>query len=155
MSEIKISVEHLVSPEPDSCAYGGDFWGKDVCRYHTHRNRTHGRKAPTERDVPKCTLFDTWLDRPYKKCDECRKACKVAQGERIKREQDWIPVEERLPEDGDTVLCSDGEYVYLVEYDADLDAKFGDMDNIIAWQPLPEPYRLKDELRGDADVQES
>lgn len=53
----------------------------------------------------------------------------------------WIPVEKRLPEDGESVLCTDGEYVYLVEYDADLDAGFGDMDGIIAWQPLPEPYR--------------
>ena len=53
----------------------------------------------------------------------------------------WIPVEERLPEDGQTILCTDGEYVYLVEYDADLDAPFGDMDGIIAWRPLPEPYR--------------
>lgn len=53
----------------------------------------------------------------------------------------WIPVEKRLPEDGESVLCTDGEYVYLVGYDADLDAGFGDMDGIIAWQPHPEPYR--------------
>ena len=53
----------------------------------------------------------------------------------------WIPVEDRLPENGESVLCTDGEYIYLVEYDADLDAAFGDMDRIIAWQPLPEPYR--------------
>ena len=52
----------------------------------------------------------------------------------------WIPVEEP-PEDGQTVLCTDGEYVYLVEYDADLDAPFGDMDSITHWQPCPEPYR--------------
>lgn len=53
----------------------------------------------------------------------------------------WIPVEEQLPDDGKTVLCTDGDYVYLVEYDADWDAPFGDVDGIIAWQPLPEPYR--------------
>ncbi|WP_143469294.1 hypothetical protein [Lachnoclostridium sp. An14] len=88
MSEIKISVEHLVSPEPDSCTYGGDFWGKDVCRYHVHRNRTHGRKAPMERAVPKCTLFDTWLDRPYKKCEACRKACREAQAKRTGEENE-------------------------------------------------------------------
>lgn len=29
----------------------------------------------------------------------------------------------------------------LVEYDADLDAPFGDIDNITGWQPSPEPYR--------------
>ena len=53
----------------------------------------------------------------------------------------WIPVEDRSPEDGETVLCTDGDYVYLVEYDADLDAPFGDIDNITGWQPSPEPYR--------------
>lgn len=53
----------------------------------------------------------------------------------------WIEVAERSPEDGQTVLSSNGEYVYLVEYDADLDAPYGDMDDIVAWMPLPEPYR--------------
>lgn len=53
----------------------------------------------------------------------------------------WILVSERLPEDGETVLCTDGEDIFLVEYDVDLDAGFGDMDWIIAWQPLPEPYK--------------
>lgn len=52
----------------------------------------------------------------------------------------WIPVDERLPEDGETVLCTDGEDIFLVEYEASLDVGFGDMDWITAWQPLPEPY---------------
>lgn len=52
----------------------------------------------------------------------------------------WIPVSKRLPEDGETVLCTDGEDIFLVEYEASLDVGFGDMDWIIAWQPLPEPY---------------
>ncbi|HJA81278.1 MAG TPA: hypothetical protein H9776_05940 [Candidatus Mediterraneibacter intestinipullorum] len=56
----------------------------------------------------------------------------------------WIPVSNDLaPEDGEQVLCTDGEYVYLVEYDADLDAPFGDIDGITAWSPSPEPYRPK------------
>lgn len=58
---------------------------------------------------------------------------------------DWIPCSERLPEDGEPVLATDGNYVYLVEYDADLDASFGDMDGIVVWQPLPEPYKPKGE----------
>lgn len=52
----------------------------------------------------------------------------------------WIPVEECSPGDGDSVLCTDGKYIYLTEYDADLDASFGDIDGIIAWQPLPGLY---------------
>lgn len=39
--------------------------------YHTHRDRTHGRKAPVERRVPKCTLFDEWLPGEYQKCEKC------------------------------------------------------------------------------------
>lgn len=73
---MKIKVEHEVSPELNSCAYGGDFFGKDVCRYHTFRNRTHGKKAPVERNVPKCTLFGTWLGKPYRKCLACQLACR-------------------------------------------------------------------------------
>lgn len=52
----------------------------------------------------------------------------------------WIVCEDSLPNDRELVLAQDGRYVYLVEYDADLDAPFGDMDGIIAWMPLPKPY---------------
>ncbi|WP_140393121.1 hypothetical protein [Lachnoclostridium sp. An138] len=72
---MKITVMHDVSPDSERCVYGGDFWGKNVCGYHTHRDRTHGRKAPKEHAVPKCVLFDVWLDEEYKKCTECKKAC--------------------------------------------------------------------------------
>ena len=56
----------------------------------------------------------------------------------------WIPVDEQAPEDGETVLCTDGRYTYLVEYDADFDAAFGDVDGIIAWRPSPKPYKPKE-----------
>lgn len=71
---MKIIVEHEIPCDKGkefSCQYAGDFWGNPVCRYHTHRNRTHGRKAPMERSVPKCTLFDEWLPGEYQKCDKC------------------------------------------------------------------------------------
>ncbi len=51
---MKILVEHEVPCEKGmegECLYPGDFWGKDVCKYHTHRDRTHGKKAPVERRV--------------------------------------------------------------------------------------------------------
>lgn len=76
---MKITVEHEVSPESASCSYGGDFFGKDVCQYYACRNRTHGRKAPIERNVPKCTLFNTWLERPFAKCTACVTACQGAE----------------------------------------------------------------------------
>lgn len=77
-------------------------------------------------------LYETLCDQLLKKLAE----------EREKHR--WIPVEERLPEDGNAVLCTDGSHIYLTEYDADLDAAFGDMDEITAWMPLPEPYRQEE-----------
>lgn len=65
------------------------------------------------------------------------------------RTRGWIPVEEYVPEDGNSVLCTDGKYIYLTEYDADLDASFGDIDGIIAWQPLPGSYISKKETETD------
>ena len=56
----------------------------------------------------------------------------------------WIPVEERLPGNGETVLCTDGHSIYLVEYEADSDAAFGDIDGITAWMHLPDPYQPKE-----------
>lgn len=81
---MKIKVEHEIPYEhgkESRCLYAGDFWGNEVCRYHTHRNRTHGRKAPVERNVPKCTLFDEWLPSEHIKCDACKAAIKTAQRE--------------------------------------------------------------------------
>ena len=79
MQELEIRVTHRVSPELNTCTYCGDFWGKDVCPYHTHRDRTHGKKSPVERNIPKCTLFNKWLDKSYHKCEECKKACEEAE----------------------------------------------------------------------------
>lgn len=57
----------------------------------------------------------------------------------------WIPVSKRMPGDGETVLCTDGEDIFLVEYEASLDVGFGDMDWITAWQPFPDPYKPEED----------
>lgn len=69
----------------------------------------------------------------------------VAQGDelsKIKAQQRWIPVTERLPEDDDDVLIMSSGSIsmgyfnifrgYWVDYE-------GDDDNITHWMPLPEP----------------
>ena len=53
-----ITVKHEVSPGRESCEFGGDFWGKEVCKYHALRTQTHGNKAPPEYRKPKCLLFN-------------------------------------------------------------------------------------------------
>lgn len=78
---MKIVVEHEIPYDKrleDRCLYAGDFWGKEACRYHTHRDRTHGRKAPVERNLPKCTLFGAWLPGEYQKCEQCLEAVRKA-----------------------------------------------------------------------------
>lgn len=89
---MKIQVAHEVPCErgmEQKCLHPGDFWGNDVCRYHTHRDRTHGRKAPVERHLPKCTLFDEWLPGEYLKCEKCMAAVAAS-----RRSHEPIPLKE-------------------------------------------------------------
>lgn len=51
----------------------------------------------------------------------------------------WIRPEERLPDEGQEVLISTAKYVCLIEYDSDYE--FGEVDGVLAWMPLPEPYK--------------
>ena len=67
----------------------------------------------------------------------------------LKKANSWIPVEERLPEDG-TYLCTlDGELCGLDESFTGMcgieNGKWDEEGCVIAWQPLPEPYREDDE----------
>lgn len=71
---MKILVEHEISNHEESCLYySSDSFmdGRSLCKYHKFRVQTHGRKRPSERK-PKCVLFDTWLEKPYQKCIECK-----------------------------------------------------------------------------------
>ena len=63
----------------------------------------------------------------------------------------WIPVEERLPEDKQQVLVTNWDYcVVLARYDEN-EKRFIDIRNglvlplILAWMPLPKPYKEKGE----------
>lgn len=57
----------------------------------------------------------------------------------------WIPVSERLPEDGTYITTFDGELVGQKEPFTGPcgfeDGKWDEDDCVIAWMPLPEPYR--------------
>ena len=56
----------------------------------------------------------------------------------------WIPVRERLPENTEEVLVTDGFCTYLDLWNKKV-REFEMNTDIIAWQPLPEPYQPKGE----------
>lgn len=61
--------------------------------------------------------------------------------------QRWIPVSERLPEDGTWNIFTNGEQISVERYKADaLDhfypsGRWFPLEDAIAWMPLPEPYQ--------------
>ena len=73
----------------------------------------------------------------------------------------WIPVSEKMPNDGETVLaCTEDGDLYIMsyatywqdEYQVDVpvfvtseESVRWDIGDIVAWMPLPEPYEVKDE----------
>ena len=64
---------------------------------------------------------------------------------------EWIPVSERLPYDGETYLITNAEsfeqyHIYKGWYDGikgvwHMTGNFERKMNVIAWRPLPEPYK--------------
>ena len=91
----------------------------------------------------------------HERCSECDKDYRIAElEEKIKHQ--WIPVAERLPEDGINPFTQDA-YIYpvTVDFDGRQDVRYysfchghwqnqgpGEMDDlVIAWMPRPEPYK--------------
>lgn len=62
-----------------------------------------------------------------------------------KRATDWIPVEERLPEESGFyfVTADFGEQVSTANchFDKKIEKWWATMYEVIAWMPLPEPYK--------------
>lgn len=86
-------------------------------------------------ECEKCGAMITGADTPEKAIEEWNK--RTGSG--------WIPVEERLPEkEYYTALCvTDKNHYCVAVYNREYGFRTGDIDvegEIIAWQPLPEPY---------------
>ena len=66
----------------------------------------------------------------------------------------WVPVSERLPEKGKQVLCCNRQgsvFTSAITFEVGNMVAFGQHTNIIAWMPLPEPYRAESEERNETD----
>lgn len=65
----------------------------------------------------------------------------------------WIPVNERLPEDGQNVLFCDIDNDIMIGYHVkgrpnthfSQDGTWENIKNVRAWMPLPEPYKAESE----------
>lgn len=71
----------------------------------------------------------------------------------------WIPVEERIPEDG-TYLCTlDGELCGIEEPFTGMcgieNGIWDEPDCVIAWRPLPDPYQPEREGGNSNETQEN
>lgn len=85
-------------------------------------------------------------------CLEFRQLAKwLKELKQLREQTTWIPVSERLPEDGQSVLFCDNEDDIMVGYHVkgrpethfSQDGTYEDMKNVRAWMPLPEPYKAE------------
>lgn len=83
------------------------------------------------------------IDRLYlEKCEEVNRLRAELE------EKEWIPVDERLPEDKQQVLITNWDHsVFLARYDENEERFYNNftLPLILAWQPLPEPYKESEE----------
>jgi hypothetical protein len=98
------------------------------------------------------------LEESYKRTVNAYNAAKERENEWMPLpEPKWIPVSERLPEDGHSVLFCDNNNDIMVGYHVkgrpdthfSQDGTYEDMKNVRAWMPLPEPYKAESEDRND------
>ena len=73
----------------------------------------------------------------------------------LEQQNTWIPVSERAPEEGKTVIASTEygvypetrftkEYGWEWAYEAGADY-WRELKDVLAWMPLPEPYKVESE----------
>ena len=65
----------------------------------------------------------------------------------VQPEPQWIPISDRLPRDGTWNIFTDGKNISVERYKADAidhflpNGRWFQLEDVIAWMPLPEPYK--------------
>lgn len=89
-----------------------------------------------------------WLNEYFEFCGEAKVVVGVGKDTNIPSNDGWIPVEDGLPEDERMVLVTYMTKGGISSVDrARFDGKYwrgsGFMGRVIAWRPIPEPYKPK------------
>ena len=84
------------------------------------------------------------------------KALALIKADRYRPKKEWIPVSERLPKNKEYVLATDGVDMFVAWHNPEkeiykgwysFDKNFDVKTPILAWQPLPEPYKAESEVK--------
>lgn len=109
-----------------------------------------------------CEAEDYCYDGIHGTCKGCNKRAALDMAiealEANKPENEWIPISERLPEDGEwAIWCSNDGVIGIARFKEDCYNHFYpnetifDLEDAVAWMPLPEPY--KDSADNERDWQ--
>lgn len=117
---------------------------------------TISRRAAIDAICKSCSM-----EGDYHKCDGysetsiwCDELVALRALPSVQPKQRWIPVTERLPEDGTWNIFSDGETISVERYKMDAidhffpQGRWFSFDEAVAWIPLPEPYREGEIING-------
>ena len=112
----------------------------------------------TDMDCEKCGWYSRTAGRCKRGSDFEDACCAIDDAPEVKPEPHWIPVSERLPEDEQFVLATykTTDRIHVCQYHEDGSRNqwysLNDMcrahnNVVLAWMPLPEPYREEGENR--------
>ena len=108
----------------------------DVAKWHQKALEDSRLEGQLFRSVP-ASSYEELFDRI---------ASLEAEVEALKAERRWIPVSERLPEEGEEVVVAvEGGFVYPDTFDCVSEGilHFYDSCNVTHWMPLPEPPEVE------------